>query len=121
MPHIRPAGADGYKGPKPSRPRKPRKPARSRAKRPRAAAAPGLAPEPLATRSTWPRAAGAPGVITPLVTVDPDASVAPEPLTLTGAAHGTAGDSRAAFARERDAALNRMWRRPGGLRQLAGL
>ncbi len=129
MARIRPGGADDGEpasgGGKPRKGRKPRR-ARPRVKHPRAAKAPkaaqrGPAPEPVSAGGAWSHAAAAPGSISPLAPLDPAALVAPDPLTLTGAERGSVHEALAAWGRQRDQALNRVWRRPGGLVRPAGL
>jgi hypothetical protein len=99
-----------------------------RAKHPRAhkhPAAHAPAHEPVSVRSVWPQSAPTPGAIAALLALDPAARPAAEPLILTGAQHGAihdlTHDTLDAWTRQRDQALNRVARRPGGLTRLAGV
>lgn len=94
-----------------------------RAHKPHAAHAP--VHEPVSVRSAWPHGAPTPGVIAALLALDPAARPAAEALALTGAQHAAihdnAHDTLDTWTRQRDQALNRVARRPGGLTRLAGV
>ncbi len=132
MARIRPVGSGGGDpvsggGGKRHKGRKPRahhpRAKHPRAKHPRAhkAIPRGPAAEPVSAHSAWPHATAAPGAISPLTALDPTAPIPSEPLALTGAERGALHGALAAWGRQRDQALNRVWRRPGGLARLAGV
>lgn len=77
-------------------------------------------PEPVSAASAWSHTATTPGTIPPLMTLAPTATGAPSPLVLSGAQRGSLSVALAAWERQRDQALSRIWRRPGGLAHLAG-
>ncbi|HEX8733188.1 MAG TPA: hypothetical protein VF725_14140 [Ktedonobacterales bacterium] len=75
-----------------------------------------------AAGSVWRAGAGASVGVTPLLALDPAPSAAGAALlTLAGAEHATLRGALQAWDAARDEAANRVWRRPGGLRRLAGL
>lgn len=70
----------------------------------------------------WQAGAGASAGVAPLLALDPAPSAADAALlTLAGAEHATLRGALQAWGVARDEAANRVWRRPGGLRRLAGL